>query len=203
MPFERYGPATALESDEPSSPPGLEGVEIDRNRALGAAITSARSVLGYSIEGAATSIGISPTILSAAENAEIAINSALRLQIETSFEMDLDQFIVDPVELSTREPLEYDEKNGILRVGKLGVAFRLGVDSNDVLLRGFSSAIRSERGVAVNEPLRLRVADLPVLAHLVDLNDPELDERAQFWFGQTPETKQGFRFLLKVARGIA
>lgn len=193
-------PATDVEAliEDPDRRPDPEE---DRNAALGAAITTARSILGYSIEGAAQAIGIAPTILRAVEKGEIAINSALRLQIETSFEMDLAPLVVDGLrEFAAREPLEYDEKNGILRVGKLGVAFRRGIDSNDVLLRGFSSAVRSERGVAVTEPLRLRVADLPVLAQLVDLDDAELDERAQFWFGQTPETKQGFRFLLEVAR---
>lgn len=183
-------------ADEPS------GAQQKRNAALGAAIATARSVLGYSVEGAAASIGINPTILRAAEAGEFTINSALRLQVEQSFELDLEQFMVDRSEFAPRHQLEYDSEHGILRVGKLGVAFRVGVDSNDVLLRGFSSAVRSERGMAVTEPLRLRTADLGVLAQLIDLDDPELDERAQFWFGQTPETRQGFRFLLSVARGI-
>lgn len=169
-------------------------------KALAEAAATARTLIGYSIEGAARAIGITPSILSDAEAGDVPINEALRQQIEDCYEVKLEQFMKERPGFRPRIPLEYDQQQGVLRVGTLGVRFRKGVDGNDALLRGFSSAIRRQRKMPPSVPLRLRSADIPVLAELVDLSDADLDARAQFWFGQTPETAQGFKSLLRVAR---
>ena len=177
----------------------VDTVPTGRDVEVGAAMTTARSMLGFSLEGAAGALGMSKTLLEQIELGQVHISTTLRLEVQNFYEIDLDPLIVAREGWAEREPMEYNEEAGVLRVGKLGVAFRRGVDSNDDLLRGFSSAVRSERGMGVNEPLRLRAADLPLLGYLVDLEDPDLDARAQFWFGQTDETRQGFRFLLEIA----
>ena len=169
-------------------------------KALAEAASTARTLIGYSIEGAAQAMGISESILRDAEAGLEPINPVLKLQLESCYEVKLEQFIKERPGYRPRTPLQYDEEHGILRVGTLGVRFRKGADSNDSLLRGHSSAVRRQRKMPPSVPLRLRSADIPVLAELMDLSDPDLDARAQFWFGQTPETAQGFKSLLKIAR---
>ncbi len=179
--------------DRPSGEPSL-------TKALAEAASTARTLIGYSIEGAAQAMGVSESILRDAEAGLEPMSPMLKLQIEQCYEVKLEQFLKQRPGYRPRVPLQYDEEAGVLRVGALGVRFRKGIDSNDALLRGFSSAVRRQRKMPPSVPLRLRSADIPVLAELMDLSDPDLDSRAQFWFGQTPETAQGFKSLLRVAR---
>jgi transcriptional regulator with XRE-family HTH domain len=172
-------------------------------RELAAAAGTARTLIGYSLEGASEAMGVSQSILKDAEEGNVPINTVLRFQMEQCYGVNLENFITRRPEWKPRTPLEYNAEQGVLRVGTLGVRFRVGVDDNDALLRGFSAAIRRQRRLPPSVPLRLRAADIPVLATLLDLEDPELDERAQFWFGQTPETAQGFRQLLRIAATAA
>jgi transcriptional regulator with XRE-family HTH domain len=174
--------------------------EREQTRSLAEAASTARTLIGYSTEGAAQAMGISASILRDAESGAEPISPVLKLQLEACYEVKLEHFIKERPGYRPRTPLQYDEQNGVLRVGSLGVRFRKGIDGNDALLRGFSSAIRRQRKMPPSVPLRLRSADIPVLAELMDLSDPDLDARAQFWFGQTPETAQGFKSLLRTAR---
>ena len=169
-------------------------------RAVAEAASTARTLIGYSLEGAARAMGIAESILRDAESGDEPISPVLRRQIEECYEVRLEQFMKQRPDFKPRTPLAYDAENGVLRVGTLGVRFRKGVDGNDALLRGLSSAIRRQRKMPPSMPLRLRSADIPVLADLMDLSDPDLYARAQFWFGQTPETAQGFTSILRVAR---
>ncbi len=180
---------------------GEEPTKTDEDfaRDLASAASTARTLIGYSIEGAAEAMGVAPSILSDAETGHAPINTVMRFQMEQLYGVKLENFISSRPEWKPRTPLEYNAEQGVLRVGTLGVRFRVGIDDNDALLRGFSAAIRRQRRLPPSVPLRLRAADIPVLATLLDLEDPELDERAQFWFGQTPETAQGFRQLLRIA----
>lgn len=170
---------------------------------LAHAAATARSLLGYSVEGAAEALDIPVSILRDAEEGLIEIKDELRLAMESCYGIDLTSLVRKSPDFKPRTPIGYDAAQGVLRIGTLGVRFRIGLDSNDVLLRGFSSAIRRQRQLPPSVPLQLRKVDLPVLASLLDLEDPELDERAQFWFGQTPQTAQGFRKMLTLARGAA
>ena len=177
--------------------------DADRTRALAEAAATARTMVGYSIEGAAEALGITASILKDAEGGSVPINTQLRLRMEQVYGSGLEAYLPKHPGVRPRTPLEYDEETAILRVGTLGVRFRKGVDSNDDLLRGFSAAIRRQRRLPPSVPLRLRSLDIPILAELLDLTDPELDERAHFWFGQTPETQQGFKQLLRIAKVAA
>lgn len=168
---------------------------------LAYAAATARSLLGYSVEGASEALGVAVSILRDVEDGSAAINDELLQRMESCYGIKLESLLRKRPDYKPRTPIAYDAAQGVLRVGTLGVRFRLGLDSNDVLLRGFSSAIRRQRQLPPSVPLQLRRADLPVLASLLDLDEPELDERAQFWFGQTPQTAQGFRKMLKLARG--
>ena len=172
----------------------------DELNPLGQAAATARAVLGYSIEGAADRLGIPATILEEAESGSIEINDELKAMLEDCYGVELSSLVKKRPEYAPRTPMAYDAAQGILRVGMLGVRFRVGLDDNDALLRGFSSAVRRQRQLPPSVPLQLRKADMPVLASLLDLDDPELDERAQFWFGQTPQTAQSFRTMLRLSR---
>lgn len=175
--------------------------ETDGPVDLAHAAATARSLLGYSIEGAAEALDIPASILRDAEEGLAEINDDLRTAMEACYGIELASLVRKSPDFKPRTPIGYDAAQGVLRIGTLGVRFRIGLDSNDVLLRGFSSAIRRQRQLPPSVPLQLRKVDLPVLASLLDLDDPELDERAQFWFGQTPQTAQGFRKMITLARG--
>jgi hypothetical protein len=168
---------------------------------LAHAAATARSLLGYSIEGAAEALDIPVSIVRDAEDGVIPINDELRVRMEECYGIDLESLLRKSPEYNPRTQIGYDAAQGVLRIGTLGVRFRMGLDSNDVLLRGFSSAIRRQRQLPPSVPLQVRKVDIPLLASLLDLEDPELDDRAQFWFGQTSQTAQGFRKMLKLAKG--
>lgn len=172
----------------------------DAPNPLGQAAATARSVIGYSVEGAAARLGIPATILEEVESGSIEINNELKAMLEECYGVELGSLVKKRPDYAPRTPIAYDAAQGILRVGTLGVRFRVGLDGNDSLLRGFSSAVRRQRQLPPSVPLQLRKADMPVLASLLDLDDPELDERAQFWFGQTPQTAQSFQTMLRLSR---
>ena len=167
---------------------------------FGEAVAEARTVVGMSMTGAAGKLGMTEGLLADIEAGEIEMNDALKEVFEAAYGIDLSGVTSEPREHAERRPMVYDAEEGILRIDNLGIRFRPGIDDNDVLLRGFSSAIRRLRRLAPDVPIRLRANDLPVLAQLVDLNDPELDDRAQFWFGQDAITAQSFTVLLRLSR---
>ncbi len=164
------------------------------------AAATARSLVGYSVDGAAAALGLPAAILEDVESGKTPLNAALRTRLEQCYGVNLDDVMRKRPDFTPRTPMAYDATRGVLRVGTLGVRFRIGLDSNDDLLRGLSTAIRRQRRLPPNVPLQLRAADIPVLAHLLDIEDPELDTRAQFWFGQTAQTAQGFASMLRIAR---
>jgi hypothetical protein len=180
---------------------GLEPPVDNESSELAHAASTARSLIGYSVEGAAEAMNVAASIIQDAEDGTVEINGELRVRMETCYGVALESLLRKSPEYDQRAPIGYDAAQGVLRIGTLGVRFRMGLDSNDVLLRGFSSGMRRQRQLPPSVPLELRKVDIPVLASLLDLDDPELDERAQFWFGQTPQTAQGFRRLLTLARG--
>lgn len=166
------------------------------------AIATARTLVGYSLEGGARALGVSQALLRDLESGAIEVNHEMQELIEETYGIRLSKLISQAPTNTPRIPLSYDAALGVLRVGSLGVRFRLGLDDNDVLLRGFSSAVRRQRQAPPSVPLQLRKADLSLLSTLFDLNDEHLDERAQFWFGQTGQTAQSFRAMLRLAKPI-
>ncbi len=163
-------------------------------------VAEARTVLGMSTMGAASKLGMTEALLEDIETGLIPMNPQLQQVFEECYGIDLSQSHSGEREHAVRKELSYDAKAGILRVDDLGVRFRIGVDDNDVLFRGFSSAVRRLRRLAPSVPIRLRTADMPMLALLADLDDPELDDRARFWFGQDPANVQSFSTLLRLSR---
>lgn len=171
----------------------------NRPAALAAAAASARSLVGYSIEGAADALGLTAAVLSEIEAGVLPIGEELQRTMEWRYGMTFDALVAEMPGNSPRTPIDYNAAEGVLRVGDFSIRWNIGLDSNDDLLRDFASAVRRQRRTPPSVPVRLRSADLPVLATLLDLDDPELDRRAQFWFGQTPETRQSFAMTLRLS----
>lgn len=176
-------------------------VEQTPEQLLAQAAVAARTLLGYSLQGAAEGIEVEESILANIEQGDMPLNGAMRTAMEDFYGVDLDKFITNKAGYVPRVLPEYDEERGLLILGSMGVRFRVGVDENDALLRGYSAAVRRLRGLAPSVPLQIRHADVPMLAHLLDLSDPELEDRARFWFGQTPEAARGLVAHLRLMRG--
>ncbi len=181
--------------------PGSRTAPMPAN-AVAHAIATARTLVGYSLEGGARAIGINEALLRDLEAGVLEVNEEMRQLIEEAYGIRLAKLASQAPANAPRIPLSYDAALGVLRVGSLGVRFRLGLDDNDVLLRGFSSAVRRQRQVPPSVPLQLRKADLNLLSTLLNLDDEDLDERARFWFGQTTQTAQSFRAMLRLAKPI-
>ncbi len=169
-------------------------------QSFGDVVGQLRSVLSLSRSAAAEKLQMSEAMLEDIETGLIPGNPLLKAAFEEAYGLDLDGVSSVPRENVPRRPLDYDEETGILQIGELSIEFRVGDDDNDHLLRHFSAALRQLRRLSPSTPLRLRAADLPVLARLIDLDDPELDSRARFWFGQDSREAQRFSTLLKVSR---
>ena len=182
----------------------MDGVSTEpagiSNASTGHAVATARTLVGYSIEGAAAVLGIPISLLRDLESGAVCLNDELQERIEIAYGIRLSKLMTENDSEEPRTLIAYDAALGVLRVGILGVRFRLGLDDNDVLLRGFSSAVRRQRQIPPSVPLQLRRSDLAVLSTLLDLDDEELDQRARFWFGQTLQTGQSFTQMLRMAR---
>lgn len=166
---------------------------------FGEAVAAARTLLGITTSGAAGMLQMTEPLLADIESGVVEPNEVLRDIFEKAYDLDLSWVSFGPREHVERQQLSYDEDAGILTVDNLGVRFRVGVDDNDVLLRGFSSAVRRLRCLTPDVPINLRADDMPVLAQLIDLTDSELDARARFWFGQDREDGQSFAMLMRLS----
>lgn len=167
---------------------------------FGDKVAETRTLLGMSKAGAAGILGMTESLLEDIESGLVPMNDQLKAVFEDAYQVDLSIIDDGPREHTERKLMTYDAESGILRIDDLGVRFRVGEDDNDVLFRGYSAAIRRLRRLSPSVPLRLRAADMPMLAKLADLEDPELDERARFWFGQDLHNGQSFAVLLRLSR---
>ena len=171
------------------------------DQTFGEAVGEARSMLSLSKEGAAARLGMSTAMLEDVESGLIPPNPVLVAKFEEAYEIRINlENTRTERDHAPRRPLVYDAEQGRLTLGEMVVEFRVGVDDNDHLLGQFSGALRRLRRQSPGTPLTLRQADLPMLAQLIDLEDPELDQRARFWFGQDPREGQSFATLLKLSR---
>lgn len=173
---------------------------MSENQTFGDAVGEARSMLSLSRSAAAERLGMPESMLEDIEVGIIPPNPALIAAFEESYEINFDLTKITEREHAPRKPLEYDPVAGVLTVGSMKINHRAGVDDNNHLFGQFSGAVRRLRRLAPSTPVKVRSADLPMLAQLADLEDPELDERARFWFGQDLVNGQSFASLLRLSR---
>ena len=170
------------------------------NQTFGDAVGEARSMLSLSSAAAAARLGMSEQMLEDIEVGIIPPNPVLIEAFEEAYQINFDLNRITEREHAPRKPLEYDAENGLLKVGSMTIEYRVGVHDNNHLLGQFSGALRRLRRLSPSTPVQLRSADLPMLAQLIDLSDPELDDRARFWFGQDLVEGQSFATLLRLSR---
>ncbi len=169
-------------------------------RPFGQVIAEHRTLLGLSPRGAARLLNLTPSLLEDLESGHVLPTPAIRQLFEATYTIDLSSTATRETGDVVIPPASYDEASEMLLVGNLGVRFRIGVDDNDVLFRGFSAAYRRAHRLGPAEMIRLGVNDMETLAALADLTDLDLDERARFWFGQDRTEGQSFSTLLAMSR---
>ena len=113
------------------------------------AAATARTLVGYSLEGASRALGVPIPLIRDVESGAVELNTELQELMERVYGIRLSQLMAKEQAEPQRTPIEYDAVHGVLRVGTLGVRFRFGLDDNDVLLRGFSSAVRRQRQICL------------------------------------------------------
>lgn len=170
------------------------------NQTFGDAVGEARAMLSLSLRASAERLGMSETMLEDIERGIIPPNPRLIDAFEKAYEIKFNLDKVTEREHAPRQPLEYDAELGTLTIGSMSIQFRAGVDDNNELLGQFSGALRRLRRLSPSTPLTLRTADLPILAQLLDLEDPELDDKARFWFGQPVAESHSLATRLRLSR---
>ena len=126
---------------------------MDGQKTFGETVAEARTMLGMSITGAAGKLEMTEALLTDIEDGLVEMNPALQETFERAYTIDLSGALQGRRLPVARRPLTYDAERGVLQIDNFGVRFRVGVDSNDVLLRGFSSALRRLRRLAPNVPI--------------------------------------------------
>lgn len=165
---------------------------MSKKQAIGGRILAAREAKGLSLLQAARRLGVSPLTLRRWEQGREDIDMADRQTMAVVYG-------TSPQYLVPERPavLERDEACAVIRIGS--VAFTLD-GSDDQTLRRFLAAVREERGVDPDVPLRVRESDAAFLAdllggsadaiastlrRLLGLTDGEADEFSRSLFGRT------------------
>lgn len=130
-----------------------------------------RHRLAYSLESAASALGVEERELD-------LIESGIRTPDDALVEQMAELYGVDPAKLGSRGvmprvPAALDNDRNVLWLGWLPVELD-AVDSNESLLRSISQNIRSMRRMGESQPIYVRATDLTLLAAVVDLDDDEL-----------------------------
>lgn len=138
----------------------------------GEALEKARRRVGFTVEAAATALGVTVQALGDFE-------SGLRTPGEELLEEMLSLYGVERGRIVTRPWVprvspRYDRETGTLWLGWTGIT--VTEKDNDQILRSVADALRTMRSVAHDAPIQLRAADLPLLSELLDLSDPELSD---------------------------
>ncbi len=138
---------------------------------LGRALEKARSRLGYSLEAAASTLGISERLLGHLE-------AGLRTPTEGLLEVLCERLGLDPERLGTRAYVPrvapyLNESGNILWLGWLPIHLPEGF-GNEHLVRSVGSTLRLMRSLDPSQPVYLRASDLPLLVSLLDIEDPTL-----------------------------
>ena len=138
---------------------------------VGAALEKARVRLSYSLETAASVLGISARLLN-------NIEAGLRTPTEGLLTVMCERYGLDRARLGTRAFVPrtapyLSEDETILWMGWLPIQLPPGY-SVDYLMRALGAALRTMRSLDVSQPVYLRAADIPLLIGLLDIEDPDL-----------------------------
>ncbi len=149
---------------------------------LSEALNKARTRVGFSVEAAASCVGISTDRLREVEAGLGDPSPSLIDDLANLY--GISPTALPNREITEREPLRYDAATGTLYVSWLTVDYaphRNPDHDNDYLLRSYARAVREMRNMAETGRVHLRTADQPGLAPLLNLDDPHLEQRFAYW----------------------
>lgn len=159
------------------------GERVVNEIATGEALFKARLRVGHSIESAAMSLHIPPSALADYE-------SGIRTPGADLINEMADLYGVERHRLASREwvpqvPPEYNAETRMLSLGWHTIQVHPG--DNEHLIRSVAAVVRSMRSVPETSPLQLRGNELPLLAQLLDLDEPKLPDYLVYYLGIGPD----------------
>jgi transcriptional regulator with XRE-family HTH domain len=93
-----------------------------------------------------------------------------------------------------RDRLEFDPRSLLMRVGEQVVSI---VDpNNEVVLTTYLRLVREQRGLKPENAVSLRRTDVDLLASVLDLHDPGLEDRLVSQLGMTPDGAAELRYRM-------
>jgi Helix-turn-helix domain len=93
-----------------------------------------------------------------------------------------------------RDRVEFDPRSLLMRVGEQVVS--LVNPDNEVVLTTYLRLVRQQRGLRPQDPVHLRRTDVDLLAGVLDLHDPSLEDRLVSKLGMTPQAAAELRFKM-------
>ena len=140
-------------------------------RRLGRLLADTRTARGEPVEVVAARAGLDPALVAAVEAGEQAVS-------DPQLEALLGGYGVDPGELvPDRTELVVDLDEHLLTAG--GEARPLGAPTPDEVLTTYLSLVYTLRRTEPGTPIVLRDADVDVLARVLELTQPEVEQRLQ------------------------
>ncbi len=159
--------------------------------ALGEALRTARSRIGYSIEAVCNQTSLRPDQIYEIEAGLYEPSPSVLDRLGDMYGIQADQL---PRSGDVpRKPPVYDDEKKLLHIAWLTISFDPSQHTNDDLLRSFASCVRKLRGAKESSPVVLREADRHILASLLNLEDTHLDQRFAFWFQGEDDDFAGLR----------
>ena len=134
------------------------------------ALTMARRRIGFSVDTAADALHIGIRELYHYESGFRTPSGELIAEMARLYG-------VEPERLGTREwvprvPPRFDERASVLWLGWMPIEVKPG--DNEHLIRSVAGALRTMRSLDGSDPIFIRASELPLLAGLLDLDDPRL-----------------------------
>lgn len=137
----------------------------------GLALEKARRQVGFSTFDAAQHLGISLQALGDFESGLRTPNDELIAAMSNLYGVEPGRFASRP--WVPRVPARYDAKAGVLWMG--WTAIHVGGKNNEQIVCAIAATLRSLRSLTDTSPVHLRPSELPLLARLFDLADPNLE----------------------------
>ena len=137
----------------------------------GLALEKARRQVGFSTEDAAQHLGISLNALGDFESGLRTPNDELIAAMSRLYGVEPGRFASRP--WVPRVPARYDANEGVLWMGWTARHVREG--DNEQIVCAIAATLRTLRSLTDSSPVHLRPSELPLLARLFDLADPDLE----------------------------
>lgn len=150
---------------------GVEQSEV-HEVPTGLALEKARRRVGFSVDAAASSLGISVSALGDYESGMRTPSKDVIADMCRLYGVEAGRVASRP--WVPRVPPRYDGDTDLLWIGWTSISVK--EKNNEHLLRAAAAALRDMRSLTDDSPVVLRSAELPLLSTLFDLNDEGLED---------------------------